>query len=244
MKSQEKLQKIDEKPVKSEEDGNLKAKKGKRRKPSTESDEEPAPDVKRPKDDVDDQIEVPETSKKVYENDYTVLGDQVFEDLSAVDMILPYWLAYPEILSKDLSQKRSEVAKVDYINETIKRNLQTLKIKNFFPVQDKLIPFILNARQKPVPFRPQDLCVSSPTGTGKTLAYAVPIVEHLLASKVDCKVRALIMLPVTELAKQVYQVFKTLCNNVKVKCILLSKSNKSLEFEQNLLMEFDEYNNR
>lgn len=172
------------------------------------------------------------------EEEFQVLGDQIFEDLEQVSMVLPHWLAHPEILSNDLSEKGSSVTDVAYLSEIMKKNLKSMNIKNLFPVQEKVIPWIINVKSKPLPFRPQDVCVSAPTGSGKTLSYAIPIVEHLLATRVECKVRALIMLPVYELAVQVFQVIDKLCNNVRVRCILLSK-NRPLEHEQNLLMDYD-----
>lgn len=167
---------------------------------------------------------------------YTILGEQKFEELHSVDMILPHWLANPEILSSDLSIPGPVINDLGYLCDTIQKNLKSMKIKNLFPVQEKLIPWILNAHTKPIPFRPQDVCVSAVTGSGKTLAYAVPIVQSLATDRMECKVRALVMLPVYELAKQVFGVFDKLCNNLKVRCILLSK-NRPLEIEQKLLLE-------
>uniref|UniRef100_A0A2P2KIR8 ATP-dependent RNA helicase n=1 Tax=Rhizophora mucronata TaxID=61149 RepID=A0A2P2KIR8_RHIMU len=48
----------------------------------------------------------------------------------------------------------------------------------------------------------RDLCISSPTGTGKTLAYALPIVQMLSSKAVRC-LRALVVLPTRDLALQV-----------------------------------------
>ncbi|CAO1405876.1 unnamed protein product [Diamesa tonsa] len=167
---------------------------------------------------------------------YTVLGGQKFEDLSAIDMVLPYWLAHPDILSNDLSTPGQVVTSLDYLSDTLRKNLKSMNIKNLFPVQEKLIPWILSVQNKPIPFRPQDVCVSAVTGSGKTLAYALPIIQNLIENRVECKVRALIMLPVYELAKQVFNVFDKLCNNLKIRCILLSK-NRPFEQEQNLLID-------
>jgi ATP-dependent RNA helicase DDX51/DBP6 len=113
-----------------------------------------------------------------------------------------------------------------------------MNIKNLFPVQEKVIPWILDNHKKPIPFRPRDVCVSAVTGSGKTLSYAVPIVQNIMENRMECKVRALVMLPVFELAKQVFSVFEKLCNNLKVRCVLLSK-NRPLEVEQNLLLKPD-----
>lgn len=168
-------------------------------------------------------------------SEYTVLGEQKFEELKAIEMVLPYWLAHPDIISSDLSKPGASIDGLSYICGTIQKNLKSMNIKNLFPVQEKLIPWILDAQLKPIPFRPKDVCVSAVTGSGKTLSYAVPIVQNIMQTKMECKVRALVMLPVYELAKQVFGVIDKLCNNLKVRCILLSK-NRSLEVEQNQLI--------
>lgn len=169
---------------------------------------------------------------------YTILGEQKFEEIKSIEMVLPYWLANPDIISSDLSKSGAPVMGLNYICDTLQRNLKSMKISNLFPVQEKLIPWILDVHKKPVPFRPRDVCVSAVTGSGKTLSYAVPIVQHIMENRMEVKVRALIMLPVYELAKQVFSVFDKLCNNLKVRCVLLSK-NRSLELEQNQLLKPD-----
>lgn len=39
------------------------------------------------------------------------------------------------------------------------------------------MPFILKEHRQPEPFRPHDICVSAPTGSGKTLSFVLPIVQ-------------------------------------------------------------------
>jgi len=48
----------------------------------------------------------------------------------------------------------------------------------------------------------RDICVNSPTGSGKTLSYALPIVQLLASRPVRC-LRALVVLPTRDLALQV-----------------------------------------
>lgn len=48
----------------------------------------------------------------------------------------------------------------------------------------------------------RDICVNSPTGSGKTLSYALPIVQILASRPVRC-LRALVVLPTRDLALQV-----------------------------------------
>jgi superfamily II DNA/RNA helicase len=47
----------------------------------------------------------------------------------------------------------------------------------------------------------RNMIVTAPTGTGKTLAFLLPILQNLQPSK---KIGAIIMVPLQELATQIY----------------------------------------
>lgn len=67
------------------------------------------------------------------------------------------------------------------------------------PVQEKAIPLILEGR---------DVMAGAQTGTGKTGAFALPIIEQLSQRKrLDKTVRALVLTPTRELAQQVSKSF-------------------------------------
>ncbi|MCB1380651.1 MAG: DEAD/DEAH box helicase [Alphaproteobacteria bacterium] len=78
------------------------------------------------------------------------------------------------------------------------------------PIQARAIPSLLEGR---------DLLGIAQTGTGKTAAFALPILEHL-AKKGDRAqrgtVRALILAPTRELASQIGDSFRTYGRNLKV----------------------------
>lgn len=170
--------------------------------------------------------------------DFMVLGKDKFQRKQHIDMVLPPWLTSPTIISNDLSSSdsnRKPIDQVDYLSDQIKANLASIQIKELFPVQHEVIPWILDVHDKPQPFRPRDICVSAPTGSGKTLAYALPIVQ-ILQERTQRKVRALVVLPVNELAVQVHKVFKKLCEGTTLTCILLSKFT-TFEAEQSMLLE-------
>lgn len=68
----------------------------------------------------------------------------------------------------------------------------------YTPVQEKVIPFMLEGR---------DVLVESPTGTGKTLAYVIPIIEKM---QVEKKLpQAIILAPSKELSMQILEVVQT-----------------------------------
>ena len=57
----------------------------------------------------------------------------------------------------------------------------------------------------PVALEGQDILAIAPTGTGKTLAFLLPIFEKLIKEK-SGDIKALILVPTRELAEQIYQV--------------------------------------
>ncbi|POM79699.1 ATP-dependent RNA helicase DDX27, partial [Phytophthora palmivora] len=105
------------------------------------------------------------------------------------------------------------------------RTLSKLDIRSFFPVQAVAIPKILASDSD----RVTDICISAPTGSGKTLTYVVPIVQRLLP-RVVCRVRALIVLPSRDLAVQVHEIVQQFCQDTPLKCgLAIGQSNFALE---------------
>lgn len=86
-------------------------------------------------------------------------------------------------------------------------NLRREGFEKFFPIQALVIPdSITSAMNSHIQAR--DLCVTAPTGSGKTLSYVLPVL-NALASRVVRRLRALVVLPSRDLARQVHQVFET-----------------------------------
>ena len=128
-----------------------------------------------------------------------------------------------------------------------------MKLDHLFPVQKQVIPVILN-QTKTQSLYPNDLCILAPTGSGKTLTYVLPILKNLKTRIRPC-CKALVILPVSDLAEQVYNVFKSCLqdegaigliseeeNSYKndLKCMLLSNK-VPFSKEQSLLIN-EEYN--
>ena len=77
------------------------------------------------------------------------------------------------------------------------------------PIQARAIPEVLNHK---------DIIGVAQTGTGKTAAFALPILNRLMGKKV-AGVRALVMAPTRELAEQIHQTMETLGNGTKLKSV-------------------------
>jgi len=82
------------------------------------------------------------------------------------------------------------------------KSLQEMGYNKPTPVQEKAIPSALEGR---------DVLGSAQTGTGKTAAFGIPLVNYLMKSKMLAS--ALILTPTRELAEQVYNVMNGLTKN-------------------------------
>lgn len=82
----------------------------------------------------------------------------------------------------------------------IASNIQAAGYETPTPIQEKTIPPILEGR---------DVLGLAQTGTGKTAAFALPILQRLMGGG-RCLRRALVVSPTRELAEQTHQAFETL----------------------------------
>lgn len=80
-------------------------------------------------------------------------------------------------------------------------------------IQKKVIPLALNGH---------DIVGIAETGSGKTAAFALPIIQDLLkGGKYDRRIFALVMVPTHELAEQVANQFRALGSSIGLKCALI-----------------------
>ena len=80
------------------------------------------------------------------------------------------------------------------IAQSLVQTLQELKIVAPTPVQEQAIPEILAAK---------DVLAAAQTGTGKTAAFGLPIIQRLSSLSSNGHPKALILVPTRELAQQV-----------------------------------------
>ncbi|NOX32393.1 MAG: DEAD/DEAH box helicase [Deltaproteobacteria bacterium] len=100
-----------------------------------------------------------------------------------------------------------------HILSPIKRNLSDLGFKRPTDIQYKAIPSILKG---------EDVLAVAQTGTGKTAAFAIPIIDRIArakSSKHSFGIQCIVMVPTRELAAQIGNVFNELSKHTRVKTL-------------------------
>lgn len=87
------------------------------------------------------------------------------------------------------------------LHETLQKNLERNNLKTPTPVQAGSIPPAMEGR---------DVVATAQTGTGKTLAFALPIIQKLIGTNGNGPIRAVILSPTRELAIQIEETFAKL----------------------------------
>jgi len=98
-----------------------------------------------------------------------------------------------------------------HISDTIKKNLALMGFNRPTNIQFKSIPSILNG---------EDVLAIAQTGTGKTAAFAIPIIDMIHREKSSRRsygITCIVMVPTRELAMQIGEVFEKLARHTKVR---------------------------
>lgn len=101
------------------------------------------------------------------------------------------------------------------LHPSIKEALKNKGYETPTPIQEQAIPHLLEGR---------DLLGIAQTGTGKTAAFSLPIINRLANNKIKTKaarVRALILTPTRELAAQIEENIKTYSKDLKLFCAVI-----------------------
>ncbi len=100
-----------------------------------------------------------------------------------------------------------------HILPSIKKSLAELGFKRPTDIQFKAIPSIMNG---------EDVMAIAQTGTGKTAAFAIPIIHHLESKTREHEgIRALVMAPTRELAVQIHGVFADIAKYTNLNLLAL-----------------------
>ncbi|XP_032229762.2 nucleolar RNA helicase 2 [Nematostella vectensis] len=120
---------------------------------------------------------------------------------------------FDEGVEPSVAQREGDFSKFRISQKTID-NLEDRGITYLFPIQASTFNYIFDG---------EDVIGQARTGTGKTLSFALPLVEKLQDGKLSQKrgraPKVLVMAPTRELAKQVGNEFENLKSNLEVYCI-------------------------
>ncbi|KAL0490015.1 hypothetical protein AKO1_009416 [Acrasis kona] len=111
------------------------------------------------------------------------------------------------------------------LNPKVVAALKSMNVTELFAVQRAVVPVVIALSSSG---SPGDICVGSPTGSGKTLSYVIPI-QQILSTSRSTKLRAIVIVPTRQLASQVHHVFSKFEPFTNKKCALL---NGTLHFNQ------------
>jgi len=107
------------------------------------------------------------------------------------------------------------------ICSALRKNLEKNEFVTPTPVQAQAIPPLMEGR---------DVVATAQTGTGKTLAFAIPLIEALAAVPRGKTVRVLILTPTRELAIQIDAAFRQLAHGMHIRTAVvvggMSESNQ------------------
>jgi ATP-dependent RNA helicase DDX51/DBP6 len=127
-----------------------------------------------------------------------------------------------------------EAAKAWELAPFLVENLLKDGYDHFFPIQALVIPDVIASERHSQILQCRDICVASPTGSGKTLSFCLPVLNSL-STRVVRRLRALIILPSRDLASQVYQVFERYAKGSDLK-IGLATGQSDFQQEQRTIM--------
>lgn len=99
------------------------------------------------------------------------------------------------------------------LNQDILQQVQTLNYTTPTPIQQAAIPVVLQHK---------DLMAGAQTGTGKTAAFALPLLHHILQNKPaeTTAITVLVLTPTRELAQQVHASFVKYSENLPIQSVV------------------------
>jgi ATP-dependent RNA helicase DDX51/DBP6 len=121
---------------------------------------------------------------------------------------LPPWLAQPTTVESAKTVPFAELG----VDAHYLKKLEQQGFKDALAVQTALLPMLHPGFEQHL----GDICVSAKTGSGKTMAYLLPIIEALKDRTVPT-LSAIIVVPSRQLVNQALQVAEDLCAGTKIK---------------------------
>ena len=108
-------------------------------------------------------------------------------------------------------------------DQRVLEGIESIGFETATPIQEKAIPTILEGK---------DLIGAAQTGTGKTAAFLLPVINKIVLTKKDEHIRALIIVPTRELAMQIDQHMEGLSYFTHVSSIAVYGGTDGTSFSQ------------
>jgi ATP-dependent RNA helicase RhlE len=107
-------------------------------------------------------------------------------------------------------------------NPLVIEGIDAMGFETMTPVQEKAMPVIMEGR---------DMIACAQTGTGKTAAFMLPVLDALLNSEKNGKVKALILVPTRELAIQIDQQIQGFAYFLNISSVAIYGGNDSMNWD-------------
>ena len=99
------------------------------------------------------------------------------------------------------------------LNERLLKALAKLQLETCMPIQAKMLPMALGG---------EDILANAETGSGKTIAYLLPVLQKIIQQPApNTATRCLILVPTRELALQIDAECKALSSFTQIHCLTL-----------------------
>lgn len=109
------------------------------------------------------------------------------------------------------------------LNPSLLEGIDAIGFENATPVQEATIPIILDNK---------DIIAAAQTGTGKTAAFLLPVINKILQQPSDEHIKALIIVPTRELASQIDQQLEGLSYFTSVSSLAVYGGGDGQSFER------------
>lgn len=116
----------------------------------------------------------PKKKTALQKQDFLILGSDSRKKKPIVKRVLPDWLSKPELISADVNSGPPLSNFKSILDPKLLDILEKSGAKKLFPVQASTIPWILECdKHRKAGWWPQDVCISAPTGSGKSNSYQI-----------------------------------------------------------------------
>jgi ATP-dependent RNA helicase DDX27 len=141
---------------------------------------------------------------------------------------------FDSIIDSNAVQSSTNDAQIDMFSQfnlsrALLRAINSMGYVSPTEVQSKVIPLAMAGR---------DVCASALTGSGKTAAFIVPILERLIYRPKDTNViRVIVLSPSRELASQIYEVTQKLSQFTDITSVLICGGKKDVKSQSIVLQQ-------